>query len=129
MIEWTLEPFGRLPRFRVHVAEGWRRWAVGVTGSSIGPGAGLLLPGCRVVHTVFAGAPVDVVFLSRTGRIVDVRAGLKPRRMARAEGPARHALVLPAGLRTRTGLCIGDRLGPPSQVQWQWQSSVQASVL
>jgi uncharacterized protein len=67
-------------------------------------GPGLLLPGCRSVHTFGMRFPLDVYFLGAYGEPVGVRYGLPPRRVAR-EREARSVLEVPAerGAPRRTG--------------------------
>jgi len=67
-------------------------------------GPGLLLPGCRSVHTFGMRFPLDVYFLGLHGDPVGVRYGLPPRRFAR-ERRAHSVLEVPAqrGAPRRTG--------------------------
>ena len=58
-------------------------------------GAGLLLPGCRSVHTFGMRFPVDLVFLDLDLREVSLRRAVPPRRIA-FERRARAVLELPA---------------------------------
>jgi uncharacterized membrane protein (UPF0127 family) len=65
----------------------------------------LLFPRCRSVHTFGMGFPIDIVFLDRWGWPIDVRRGVKPRRLVtcraaaaviemRAGAADRHFVVL-----------------------------------
>ena len=45
-------------------------------------GEGLLLPRCRCVHTFGMRFALDLVFLDRAGRVVGLRHGAPPRRIA-----------------------------------------------
>jgi uncharacterized protein len=65
-------------------------------------GAGLLLPGCRSVHTFGMRFPLDVVFLDRSLRSVSVRRAVPSRRVAFELG-AQAVLELPAGESARHG--------------------------
>jgi hypothetical protein len=60
-------------------------------------GAGLLLPGCRSVHTFGMRFPLDVYFLGAYGEPVGVRYGLPPRRVVR-DRDARSVLEVPSEL-------------------------------
>ena len=60
-----------------------------------GAGAGLLLPGCRSVHTFGMRFPLDLVFLDRNLRAVSWRRAVPPGRVAFERG-AQAVLELPA---------------------------------
>ena len=72
-------------------------------------GEGLLLQPAPSVHMFFMRFPIDVVFLDRELRVVDVRSNLRPWRTASKRG-ARAALELPAGEAGRRGVQAGDQL-------------------
>jgi uncharacterized protein len=59
-------------------------------------GAGLLIPGCRSVHTFGMRFALDLVFLDGEGRPLAVRRDVPPRRLA-TERRAAAVLELPAG--------------------------------
>jgi uncharacterized protein len=59
-------------------------------------GAGLLLPGCRSVHTFGMRFPLDLVFLDFELREVSLRRAVRPGRVA-FERRAQAVLELPAG--------------------------------
>ena len=59
-------------------------------------GAGLLIPGCRSVHTFGMRFGLDLVFLNGAMAPVSVRPRVPPRRVA-LERRARAVLELPAG--------------------------------
>ena len=73
------------------------------------PGEGLLIRPAGSVHTFFMRFAIDVVWLDRDLRVLDVRPNLQPWRMAGRRG-ARAALELAAGECERVGLRAGDRL-------------------
>lgn len=72
-------------------------------------GEGIHLRPASSVHMFFMRFPIDVVFLDRDLRVVDVRSGLRPWRVAAKRG-AKSALELAAGEAERRGIRIGDRL-------------------
>jgi hypothetical protein len=77
--------------------------------------AGLLLRGCRSVHTVGMTAPIAVVFLDDGGRVLRVVDRLQPWRAASCRG-AGQVLELAAGGTAPGALAQGDVLcmTPPS---------------
>jgi uncharacterized membrane protein (UPF0127 family) len=76
---------------------------------SLPPDEGVLLRPAGSVHTAFMRFPIDVVFLDRELRVVDVVAELRPWRTAGRRG-AKAVLELAAGEAARRGLRSGDRL-------------------
>jgi len=70
------------------------RGLLGRTG--LEPGSGMLIDSAPSVHMFFMRFPIDVVFLDRDRKVVGVRHGLRPWRVAGARG-AVAALELPAG--------------------------------
>lgn len=73
-------------------------------------GEGLLIEPCNGVHMLFMGYALDVVFLDRQWRVVEVRHELRPWRIAPYVRGAYAALELPAGTLERTGTEAGDVL-------------------
>ena len=70
---------------------------------------GLLLRPAGSIHTHFMRFAIDVVFLDRDCRVVDVRSAVRPWRMARKRG-AKAVLELRAGEARRRGVEVGDVL-------------------
>jgi uncharacterized membrane protein (UPF0127 family) len=58
-------------------------------------GAGLLIPRCRSVHTFGMRFPLDLIFLDRGGRVIELRRSLRPCRIVRCPD-ADSVLELPA---------------------------------
>ena len=78
------------------------------------PGAGMLIDRAGSVHMFFMRFPIDVVFLDRDWRVVGLRHGLRPWRMAAARR-AVAALELPAGTAAAAGIEAGDVLALEDQ--------------
>jgi uncharacterized protein len=74
------------------------------------PGNGLLIEGTNCIHTHFMSIPIDVVYLDREHRVVDVEEKMPPWRFGRLRRHAKHVLELPAGTVARLGLATGDCL-------------------
>src|SRR5689334_369230 len=73
------------------------------------PGSGMLIDSAPSVHMFFMRFPIDVVFLDRDWRVVGVRHGLRPWRVAGTRGAA-AALELPAGAAADARVEEGDAL-------------------
>ncbi len=73
------------------------------------PGEGIHLRPAGSVHMFFMRFPIDVVFLDRDLRVVGIRHGLRPWRVAAKRG-AKSALELAAGEAERRGVRVGDRV-------------------
>ena len=70
----------------------------------------LLLPGCRSVHTLGMRFAIDVAFLDRRGRVVDMVTPMRRRRLGRARWRAHQVLEAEAGAFARWNLAPGDVL-------------------
>lgn len=71
-------------------------------------GEGILLSPCRGVHMLGMKFPLDVLFISRDGRVVSAFPELEPGRRTPMQKGAHHALELPAGTIRRSGTEVGD---------------------
>jgi uncharacterized protein len=60
-------------------------------------GSGLLIPQCSSVHTFGMRFDLDLLFLDRTGRVVDLRRSVSPGRFVRSTR-AESVLELPSPL-------------------------------
>jgi uncharacterized protein len=103
----------------IHLAVAERAWLrlLGLCGlPSLEPGAGLLIPECRSVHTIAMRFPVDVVFVLPDGRghalVLAVREAVGPLRVANAgeRGARVAAIEIAAGEAMRHGIAAGARL-------------------
>lgn len=77
--------------------------------SGLDPGGGMLIDSAPPVHAFFMRFPIDVVFLDRDWKVVGVKHGLRPWRVAGARR-AVAALELPAGAAAASGVREGDVL-------------------
>jgi uncharacterized protein len=77
--------------------------------NTLAPSAGLMLTPCMAVHTAFMRFPIDVVFVDRHGRAVEIVADLRPWRAA-ASMRARAVIELPGGTVAMRDIRLGDRL-------------------
>jgi uncharacterized protein len=86
--------------FPIAVATTTRARFLGLAGLGEPPLAGLLLPGCRTVHTFGMRFPLNLVWLAGDDEIIRVDREVPPGRV-RVCRRARKVLELPAGLTVR----------------------------
>jgi uncharacterized membrane protein (UPF0127 family) len=72
-------------------------------------GEGILLRPAGSIHTFFMRFPIDAVFLSESGVVLSVTAGVRPWRIAGCKR-SRSVLELAAGESERRGLEVGQTL-------------------
>ena len=60
-------------------------------------GQAMLLVPCRSIHTMFVRIPIDVVFLSAAGEVLEVRQSVRPWRLVLAPHGTHAVLEMPAG--------------------------------
>lgn len=76
--------------------------------TALGPGEGLWISPCRAVHTHFMRFPIDVIFLDRAGRVIDIVRGMRPWRQSRFVQEADSVLELAAN--GAAWVTVGERL-------------------
>ena len=63
------------------------------------------------IHMLFMRFHIDIAFLDKDKRIIDIRQNLKPwTGLAFSHKPFRYAIELPAGAAARASLKLGERL-------------------
>lgn len=72
--------------------------------------SGLLLKPCKAVHTFGMKFAIDVVFLDKENRVIDVIETLKPNRMTAIYCHAATVLELSSGSTSQVQLAQGDYL-------------------
>lgn len=73
------------------------------------PGEGLWIAPCEAVHTFGMKFTIDVLYLSKTKRVVKVRERMVKRRISACLW-AHSVLELPEGMAAETGTKVGDQL-------------------
>ncbi len=88
----------------------WTRF-LGLMGrSGLEPGQGLLIYPESSIHMFFMRFPIDVLFVDRHDRIVELRAAMLPNRSFASKWGARYVIELPAQCVAATGTQVGDYL-------------------
>lgn len=73
-------------------------------------GEGMLLKPCRQIHTWFMSFPIDVLFLDKKGRIVEVLPSLPPGSKSAFVKEGYQVLELPAGAIQKFSLKTGETI-------------------
>ena len=76
---------------------------------ALDPSSALVLAPCLMVHTAFMRFPIDVIFVSREGRVVRIVPDLGPWRIAASFG-AYATVELAAGALVSRDVAVGDYL-------------------
>lgn len=88
------------------------------------PGAAMVIAPSNAIHTFFMRFPIDVAFVAKDGRILKIREGLPPWRIAAAWRG--HAVVeMAAGEFARAGAKEGDVL----VIRRRDEASIQRSTM
>lgn len=72
-------------------------------------GEGLWITPCEAIHTIGMKFPIDVLFLSRTRKVLKIKQAVPPGRLAICLR-AHSVLELPAGTAAATRTAVGDQL-------------------
>lgn len=95
---------------RVGVADSYFLRLRGLIGRDIDTLGGLLIKPCNQIHTFHMDYPIDVVYLSREGDVLQLDPAVPKGKMCRPVKGAKSVLELPAGRGEILGLAPGDCL-------------------
>jgi uncharacterized protein len=96
---------------RIGVAETSLTRMVGLLGKSgLEPGTGLLIIPSQAIHTIAMKFPIDVLFVDRKWRVVQVRPAMVPYRLSAIYWKAQCVIELPVGVIADTATQVGDQL-------------------
>ncbi len=102
---------GNVIATRVRRATGWWERLAGLMGRrQVSPEEGLWFDRCWAIHTVGVRALLDVLFLDRAGRVVDICVGVTPMRLAVTCPRAYSVLELGHGAVGAHDVLVGDRV-------------------
>jgi uncharacterized membrane protein (UPF0127 family) len=90
----------------------WTRFRglLGLAADDFSNGFGLWITPCRGVHTLGMGFPIDVIYLDRTLKVVDVQSSVKPWRFTPIRLRAASVLELPCHTVATTKTEVGDTI-------------------
>ena len=71
-------------------------------------GEALIIKSCNSIHTFFMRFPIDVLFLDRNNRVVEVISAMKPFRISSIYFKADFVIELPANIIQKSSTSVGD---------------------
>jgi uncharacterized protein len=96
---------------RIWVAETSLSRLVGLLGKrGLEPNTGLLIIPSQAIHTVAMRFAIDVVFVDRNWRVIQLRPVMVPFRVTGVYWKARSVIELPVGTIAHTSTEVGDQL-------------------
>ena len=70
----------------------------------------LCFPKCNSIHTFFMRIPIDVLFVSKSGKVIEVLPTLKPWKMLLPRLKAAHVIEMKSALAAKLEISVGDQL-------------------
>ena len=96
---------------KVRIARDFKSRSIGLLNrTSLGDGEALLIRPCPSVHTLFMKFHIDVLFLSKEGKIVKIVHSLKPWRLSGCLLSCLMVLELPPGKIAKTTIKLGNSI-------------------
>lgn len=86
------------------------RGLLGLRSDDFRNGSGLWILPCHGVHTLGMSFPIDVLYLDKTMKVIEIQQNLKPWRFAPVRRHASSVLELPCQTVVRTKTDIGDTI-------------------
>jgi uncharacterized protein len=77
---------------------------------ALAPGEGLWIKPCLGIHTFFMRFPIDVAFLDKQCRVIEVVHHLAPQRLTKFVPAAAGVIELPAGTLSASGTVVGNHI-------------------
>jgi uncharacterized protein len=106
-----LKTAGRTILSKCYVATSFFSRLLGLMGRKELPAdEAILFPRCNSIHTFFMRFPIDVVFVSKDGEIIEVKESLPPWRMLVPRVEAAYVIEMKASSSRTLGITKGLRL-------------------
>jgi uncharacterized membrane protein (UPF0127 family) len=86
------------------------RGLIGTTHAGFPPGQALWIVPCRGVHTFAMRFPLDLLYLDRARKVIDVHENVQPWRVAPLRFHAASVMELPPGAIRKSRTEIGDKV-------------------
>ncbi|NBX77292.1 MAG: DUF192 domain-containing protein [Proteobacteria bacterium] len=78
--------------------------------SSVPENEALVFPKCNSIHTFFMKIPIDVIFVSETGKVIKVFPELRPWRLLLPVKGGAHTIEITSRGASKKNIQIGDQL-------------------
>lgn len=88
----------------------WERFRGLMFAQSIPDSYGLLIKPCRQIHMMNMKFPLDVIYLSDDGTVVDIDEDIHPWKIGHTVKESACVIEVNSGTCARRGICVGDRL-------------------
>ena len=96
---------------KCHIAKSFFSRLMGLMGKKgISENEALLFPQCNSIHTFFMRFPIDVIFVSADGVVVDIVERMRPWRMLMPRSGAKHTIEMRAQRSRELGIGVGAKL-------------------
>lgn len=99
-----------LARRVVRASSAWSRTVGFIGRKRITPDEGMWFDKCCAIHTVGLRVPIDVLFLDRAGRVLEIAVGVPPARLAIVCTRAYSVLELGHGAIAASDILLGDQM-------------------
>jgi uncharacterized protein len=86
------------------------RGLIGRAADDFGNGSGIWITPCRGVHTLGMAFAIDVIYLDRSLKVVDVQSAVRPWRFTPVRLRAASVLELPCHMAAETKTEVGDTI-------------------
>lgn len=73
-------------------------------------GDGLLITPCSGVHCMFMSIPIDVLYMDKEHRVLDIDPNMQPNAFGKPRRKCKYVIEVPAGTVERTQTQVGDQL-------------------
>ncbi|NBT58960.1 DUF192 domain-containing protein [bacterium] len=87
---------------------------IGLMGKSfVADDNAIIFPRCNSIHTFFMRIPIDIIFVSESGKVVRVFSQFRPWKLLLPVKGAVHSIEVSSQGADRNGIRIGDQLTCP----------------
>lgn len=94
---------------QIFIADTFLKRFLGLMGKT-DSGYGMLITPCNSIHTCFMRYDLDILFLDKENRIVEIVKGIKPWRMTKIIKAAHSVLEFPSSLKVSLNYSTGMKL-------------------
>jgi uncharacterized membrane protein (UPF0127 family) len=96
--------------WKIYLADTFPTRLRGLIGFRLKENEGLMLKPCNQVHCFFMSYPIDVIYLTREGKVLKIDEDMKPGTIGERIKESKSVLEIPAGSCREEGIIAGDYL-------------------